>query len=35
MIKGIEASFEEGSIVWTDTLNLELVACPANVDDPA
>ena len=33
-IAGIEANFEEGSIVWNDTLNLVMVACPANVDDP-
>jgi hypothetical protein len=35
IIKGPEAGFEQGSVAWTDTLNLDLVACPANVDDPA
>jgi hypothetical protein len=35
LIKGIEAGFEQGSIAWTDSINFELVACPANVDDPA
>jgi hypothetical protein len=33
VIKGIEASFEEGTTAWTDTLNLELVAAPSNVSD--
>lgn len=32
MIKGIEASFEEGTDSWVDTLNLELVACPGAVE---
>jgi|ERR1035441_5082421 hypothetical protein len=33
VIKGIDAGVEEGTVVWTDTLELELVCCPSNVSD--
>ena len=35
ILKGIEAGFDQGGVAWTDTLNLELLACPANISDPA
>ena len=32
-IKSIDAGFEEGTNIWLDTLELELVCCPADVSD--
>lgn len=32
-IKSIEGSVEEGTTVWVDTLNLEVVCCPSNISD--
>jgi len=33
MIKGVDAGFEDGTVVWIDTLDLQLVACPSDVSD--